>query len=172
MLAREQNLHALGILGATWRLADRTADPDPALRRQLGQWFPEHDPDHAFPDGLTRDEALGLTLASRWFDGGVVRVSRVHGVDGWTVQAPGFAVHLGAAQALPITEALLRMRRVLWPRPAWLLPPRDMVAEHLQQHARAMAAALRPAPLVQVLTPAVNLSDVGRNWSGGYDARG
>lgn len=50
----------------------------------------------------------------------------------------------------------------VWPTQAWTR--RDQIAATIELHLRAMDAEMRgPAPVV-TLTPAVNPSDIGRNW--------
>ena len=82
----------------------------------------------------------------------------------WLVCLPTTSdmVELGARDALPLAEALLLVRRTLWP--AVPFRPRDQTAAALELHIRAMQAALRGPRAVETLVPETCASDVGRVW--------
>ena len=91
--------------------------------------------------------------------------SRTH--RSWLVALPGEEpAEMELARAAEVTRALLTCRRRVWPAPK-PFGPRDMVAERLQLHLRAMEAQLRPAVPIETLHPEVT-SDLGRDWSGRY----
>lgn len=128
----------------------------------------------ASPDGLTLTEALGLTLAVAWAheaEGTSIRyaypmisaVDRAAGL--WTIRLPGVQgcqARLATVDARALADALLAVRRIVWPSIPWR--PRDMIAEHIERHIRLMDADLRgPAP-IEVITPYTAAGDVGRAW--------
>ena len=128
----------------------------------------------AFPDGLTLTEALGLTLAVAWAheaEGTSIRyaypmIRRSESGSAWSVRLPGTRlepVDLATADARELADALLTIRRTVWPSIPWR--PRDMIAEHIERHIRLMDAELRGSTPTKVLTPYVAASDVGRSWS-------
>ena len=167
-------LAALEVLGRAW-LAEIRDEPAQHVSEWLvprdGRWVTG-----AFPLGLTLEQALGFTLAGRWVeahDSGrdiyhapVVATSSTTSSNRpvWRVCLPvvGHDCNLSAAEALPVTRALLTVRRIFWPVRPWGC--RDQIAETLELHARAMEADLRgPAPIERVFPPTF-LSDLGRNW--------
>ncbi len=127
------------------------------------------------PDGLTLSEALGMTCAVLWAAmaeakafRAPVRLSpaaRAPGSRRWLIRLPGFEAEseVTAEAGVDLLRALLVVRRILWPTQAWTR--RDQIAATIELHLRAMEAELRgPAPVV-TLNPAVNRSDLGRDWS-------
>jgi len=157
-----------------------------------GLWRPVLADDASFASGgLTTMEALGMTLAVRWAEAGdtcmyalrlVTRAVSTEVSDfrlkvkaaplnAWVVCLPGtvysvFPTMLSAtfdtAAALPLAEALLLVRRTLWP--AVPFRPRDQTAAALELHIRAMQAALRGPRAVETLVPETTASDIGRVW--------
>jgi hypothetical protein len=125
------------------------------------------------PDlALDLSAALGLTLMFRWAQmeaRGVMwpLVTRVGARrDTWLVALPGEKpIDLDAHTAAPLVQALLACRRRVWPSQPFGL--REPVAERLQLHLRSMSAAMHPRR-PELLLPPTNASDVGRDWSGGY----
>ena len=162
-----KTMSALAVLGAYWALTDEAPTMHPRLQR-AGDRFVCNE----IPEGLPPAEAFGLTLAHRWAEldesGADVQLVTRNSDAGWRVALPGEPARvLATDRAVVITRALLEVRRVIRPSPR-PFAPRDHAAEVLQFHLRAMEAQLRgPAP-VERLQPAVNHSDLGRDWSGGY----
>jgi hypothetical protein len=176
-------LRALSTIGLAWSaaLATTLASAADAVDEQL-----ELGADGLFrspfclpfaPDGMTLTEALGMTCVVRWAEMGTkeetawrapVRLSptaRAPGSRIWFVTLPGTtdAEMMTAREGIDLLRALLVVRSIVWPAQAWLR--RDPVAQTIELHLRAMEAELRgPAPVV-TLTPAVNRSDLGRDWS-------
>lgn len=173
-------LDALRQLGRAWSVELGYTDVErlhPLLERRLdGLWYPSAAvvvlP--AFPQGLTIEQALGFTVAVRWSETDRGNPEQAHparadvtttehGRRWWFVRLPvGAERHLPAREALATTRALLTIRRILWPTRPW--GPRDPIAEGLQLQVRAMEADLRPALPIEVFTPALILSDLGRDW--------
>lgn len=161
---------ALATIGATWLAWTR------ASAAQLAAMFPDRSRVMRAVDALgvelpaPTDEALGLVAVSTWRAGDLRSACRRCPGDPrfWRVELAGVGCdrEVSASDGLSIAEALLLVRRALFPVRAF--GPRDMVAEALQFHARAMAASLRPRARIEVLRPAVSMSDLGRDWSGGY----
>lgn len=164
-----KTMSALAVLGAYWVLTAEAPAMHPRLRRRGDGRFTCAE----FAEGLPPAEAFGLTLAHRWAEldesgADVQLVTRNGDAGGWRVALPGEPARvLPVDRAVVIARALLAVRRVIRPSPR-PFAPRDHAAEVLQFHLRAMEAQLRgPAP-VERLQPAVNRSDLGRDWSGGY----
>ena len=161
-----KTMSALAVLGAYWVLTAEAPAMHPRLRRAGDRFVCAE-----IPEGLPPAEAFGLTLAHRWAkldkDGADVQLVTRNG-DTWRVALPGEPARvLPTDRAVDITRALLEVRRTVRPCPR-PFAPRDHAAEVLQFHLRVMEAQLRgPAP-VEHIQPAVNHSDLGRDWSGGY----
>ena len=169
MICNPKPIAALAVLGAYWHA---TANPEPHARlARRGDRYVCSE----FAEDLSREEALGLTLAIRWAElddrgEAVPLVARDNG--GWLVALPGEPARvLSAAVAVDITRALLQVRRVIRPcsRP---FAPRDHVAELLQLRLRELEAQLRGPTPVEILRPPTILSDLGRDWSGCYHCHG
>ncbi|MEK9899153.1 MAG: hypothetical protein VW516_00205 [Rhodospirillaceae bacterium] len=128
------------------------------------------------PDGLTLTEALGMTCAVRWAEMAAVPATAFQapvrayptryqpGARRWLVRLPGIALEseVTAEEGVDLLRALLVVRRILWPTQAWTR--RDQIAATIELHLRAMDAEMRGPASVVTLTPAVNPSDIGRNW--------
>lgn len=176
-------LRALSTIGLAWSAALTTtfASAADAVDEQL-----ELGADGLFrspfclpfaPDGMTLTEALGMTCVVHWAEMGTkeetawrapVRLSpsaRAPGSRIWFVTLPGTtdAEMMTAHEGIDLMRALLVVRRIVWPAQAWLR--RDPVAQTIELHLRAMEAEIRGPARVTTLTPAVNPSDIGRNWS-------
>lgn len=184
MTCSPEILFALDTLGAAWaKTRPEGADLSRLVQRMkyVNGRYMAKDPevDTVFPHGLTTTQALGFTFAVIWSAGGrgtegfIVESPESRRSTLWSVRLPAPGIDpllLTAAEALPIVCALQVIRRATVPRTPW--GPRDVVAGELERVARVMAASLRPPTPVQVLRPVVNPSDLGRDWSGRYDARG
>lgn len=197
MTCSPEILFALGTLGVAWARTTRRVSrgvrsrrprrPGQDLSRLVQRMrlvngrYMALDPmvDALFPHGLTTAQALGFTFSALWSAGGpgtegaIVESPESRRSTLWSIHLPAPGVQpllLTAAKALPIVCALQVIRRATVPRTPW--GPRDVVAGELERAARLMAASLRPPTPVQVLRPEVNRSDLGRDWSGRYDARG
>lgn len=186
---------ALAVLGRHWTATARAPRLHPRLvRGEDGLYYC-----HEIPEGLPRDEALGLTLAIRWAEldlkdeatrarildedcspaeraqlqdalAGRSRslVTKNDDASGWLVALPGeMATVHPTSTAVVVTRALLEVRRKVRPSPR-PFAPRDPAAELLQLHLRAMEAELRGPTPIETIVPPVILSDLGRDWSGGY----
>ena len=177
-------VRALGVLGHAWT----RALPQPtSARKMVSRMRPREDGlwqgvdteiADVFPAGLTLAEALGLTLSATWL-GEVPGAGLQIGWPGprlstlWSLTLPVRPCNpliLGAAEALPIVRALQTIRRSIRPPVPW--GPRDQVAQELERTARAMEAELRGRPTAQTLRPETIESDLGRDWSGRYQAQG
>lgn len=124
----------------------------------------------AFPSGLTMPEALGFTVALDWAsalneDAPTRLIAEDRGR--WLVRIPtlppGRTRELPPEKALELAQALLHIRRIVWPAQPWRL--RDWVAEHIERQVRQIEASLRPPQRPEVITPYTAASDVGRAWS-------
>lgn len=176
MPATTEARHALATIGLVW--SEHLPCPARAVHDLLrldadGLWRSTVPAMAAFPDGLTLTEALGLTLAVAWAAEQeessiryayplIAAVDRASGL--WTVRLPGGGcqARLTTVDARAIADALLTVRRIVWPSIPWR--PRDMIAEHLERHIRLMDADLRGPTPTEVLTPYTAASDVGRAW--------
>lgn len=174
MPATSEARRALATIGLVW--SANLPEPAAALHDRLtlgsnGLWYGA---ERSFPEGLTLTEALGLTLTVAWAaeaEGTSVRyaypmIRRSESGSAWSVRLPGTRlepVDLATADARELADALLTIRRTVWPSIPWR--PRDMIAEHLERHIRLMDAELRGPTPTEVLTPYVAASDVGRSWS-------
>lgn len=133
-----------------------------------GLWRPRTlDDAPALASGLTTPEALGFGVAMRWAGGGDAPVIGLAPAGRWRLTLPTgtFSQILAPADATPIALALLAVRRVIRPREPW--QARDPVAEGLLFHLRSMSAAMHPRRPELLLPPTI-ASDIGRDWSGGY----
>lgn len=169
-------LRALSVIGLAWSAslpAPAEAVDDALALDHDGLWRAQEILPFA-PEGLTLSEALGMTCAVLWASmdeakafRAPVRLSptaRAPGSRRWLIRLPGFEeeTEVTAAEGAGLLRALLVVRRILWPTQAWTR--RDQIAATIELHLRAMDAEMRgPAPVV-TLTPAVNPSDIGRNW--------
>lgn len=170
MPATAQLIDALATLGT----AAPTRQIAPELARDPSGRWRGASTGEAFPEGLTREQAIGMTIAVCWAGSedaaSPLVLCALAGRErprAWTIRIPGEPARLmEAAEALPIVQALLVVRRILWPTIPWR--PRDPVAEELERHARVMSCTLHPSWPPVVLTPPVDQSQIGRDWGGRY----
>lgn len=142
---------ALAVIGSAWleTLADIShamASVDKSLVLDGAVWRPWDVAGRAaFPDGLNLAEALGATYVMQW--------ARSRSIPSAIALWPG---------TLPVLRALLVVREAAFPSIPWR--PRDQVREELQRRIMAMEVAEEPRRPMQVLTPYIAQSDVGRSW--------